>query len=1047
MQARKMAFVLPLMLLGTPSASAEERVDYHRHIRPILSDKCYKCHGPDKRKRRGGFRLDTKEGAFEDLGGYKAIVPGNAVESHLIKRIFHESPRKRMPPVASKLSLSSREKELLKKWIDQGAEWQRHWSFIPIEKAPLPRVKNQQWLQQAMDCFVLSRLEKEAIAPSPRAAKEKLIRRATFDLTGLPPTLAEIDAFLADQSPNAFEKVVNRLLASPHFGERLATQWLDLSRYADTYGYQSDVYRAMWPWRDWVIKAFNHNLPFDRFVTWQLAGDLLKNPTREQILATAFNRHHRQTNEGGSIEEEWRNEYVADRVNTFGYAFLGLTLECARCHDHKYDPIRQKEYYQLFSFFNNIDESGLYSHFTNAVPTPTLLLPNEGQEQAIRLIQDKIEKAEAREAQIAIEQREAFRQWLKNRPAKAEIPGLIGDFPLEQIEKGKITNRTNPKQSGRAGDNPKVVPGKVGNGILLSGENNLTIPVGGTFTRNDPFSIALWIYTPSFHERAVIFHRSRAWTDAGSRGYQLLIEKGHLSASLIHFWPGNAIRIRTKARVPLKQWTHVVMTSNGNSQASGLELFVDGKEAVCDTIRDHLYKNISGGGANSLTIGQRFRDKGFKHGRVDEIQIYNRAISALESAQLFNGKSLREQLQKPEAELTTAQREALWEYYIAAQSPRFQNYRKELKSLRQERSRLVDPIPEIMVMQEMESQRPTFVLKRGAYDAPGEKVERGTPTSVLPWSKDLPQNRLGLAQWLMSSKNPLTARVVVNRVWQSLFGRGLVGTPEDFGSQGQSPSHPELLDHMAFQLIDSGWDLKKLYRGILLSATYQQSSTASPALLKRDPQNLLLARGPRYRLTAEMLRDNALSVSGLLVSKIGGPPVKPYQPGGLWKEKSGKVYRRDSGEGSHRRSLYTYWKRTSPPPSMLTLDAAKRDICTVKRQATSTPVQPLVLLNDPQYVEAAIALAERARSRHKGLEAQIRAIFRTLTSRQPSTREMAILQALYREQLDWFQAQPQAMKQFLAIGDYKPKDQDSGLAALTVLAKAVLSFDEAVMKR
>jgi Protein of unknown function (DUF1553)/Protein of unknown function (DUF1549)/Concanavalin A-like lectin/glucanases superfamily/Planctomycete cytochrome C len=1026
------------------------KVDFNFQIRPILSDKCYNCHGPDPRKRKAGLRLDTKEGAFgTTASGSHAVVPGDLEASELARRITATDDTERMPPKSLGRSLSEREIDVLKRWIEQGASWKAHWAFSPPVTAMPPPVKKSAWVENPIDRFVLAQLEDENLKPAVEAGRERLIRRVTFDLTGLPPTLTEIDAFLADTTPGAYERLVDRLLASPRFGERMAVDWLDLARYADTYGYQADVYRAMWPWRDWVVNALNANLPFDQFLTWQLAGDLLAQPTRAQVLATAFNRHHRQTNEGGSIEEEFRVEYVADRTNTFGTAFLGLTLECARCHSHKYDPISQKEYFQLFSFFNSIDESGLYSHFTNAVPTPVLSLASAGQATVIATIEAQIRSAESEINQLAIKRQSAFEAWLKSATHEPAASGLIGDFPLDGTSGGKVTNRADAAKPGQASDDPEVVNGHSGKAMRFSGENNVTFPLGN-FDRFQPFSISLWINVPDHKDRAVILHRSMAWTDAGSRGYQLLIEDGRLSVGLIHFWPGNAIGIQARKAVPLDQWVHVAITYDGSSRASGLSLYVDGKIAPRDVVRDCLTKNITGGGNDFITVGQRFRDRGFKNGTVDELKIFKRELSALEVAQLWDGNSLTRALAAKPENLGERERHGLSVYFLSVFDGEYTSRLKALEGLRKRRSEIVDPVPEIMVMKELPSRRPAYVLKRGAYDAPGEQVEPSTPASLPPFKSSWPRNRLGLAQWLAAPNHPLTARVAVNRYWQAFFGRGIVATPEDFGSQGQLPTHPELLDWLARTFIDSGWDTKQLVRLIITSKTYRQISDVSPELLAKDPENLLMARGPRFRLSAEMLRDAALAAGGILAGPLGGPPVKPYQPPGLWEEKSGVAYERDEGAGSHRRSLYSFWKRTSPPPSMLTFDATTREVCAVKRQTTATPLQALVLLNDPQFVEAARALAQRAMKEGGcSLSERITFVFRSLTARRPTSRELVTLTALYQDQYDEFRAGRADARKLLDIGD---APLDSALdppefAAMTALAQAVLSFDEAVMRR
>ncbi|HTD88350.1 MAG TPA: DUF1553 domain-containing protein, partial [Candidatus Binatia bacterium] len=747
----------------------------------------------------------------------------------------------------------------------------------------------------SVDKFVRARLEREGLKPAPEAGKERLIRRLTFDLTGLPPTLQEIDEFLADKSPEAYEHVVDRLLASPAYGERMAVDWLDVARYADTYGYQADRFNHLWPWRDWVIQAFNKNLPFDDFIIWQIAGDLLPNATREQKMATAFHRNHRQTNEGGSVDEEFRVEYNADRVNTTASAFLGLTMECARCHDHKYDPIKQKDYYRMFAFFNSTDESGLYSHFTDAIPSPALLLYEGDQEKR---------------------HQELKRAVAENENKVARHPLITGgEIAHYTFDAGKGTNSVSSNYTAKLVESPQVVKGNFGDGLKFNGENSVTIEKVANFKRTDPFSFSFWLNIPEQRDEIVVMHHQQAGSDAGYNGYQFILENGQASFGLIHFWPGNALKVRTREKFPLNQWVHVVLTYDGSSRASGVKIFRDGMEAELEVVRDSLYKDF----ANNvpLTLAARFRGRGFKDGMIDDLKIYDRCL-------------------------------------VADIDP-------ELKKLRDEENALVNSVPEMMVMGDLPQPRPTYVLKRGAYDAHAEEVEPGTPDAIMPMDPSLPRNRLGLAKWLADPQNPLTARVMVNRYWQMFFGRGIVVTGEDFGSQGQLPTHPELLDWLAKHFMDSRLDLKALAKTIVMSATYRQSSQASPELLARDPENRLLARGPKNRLTAEMLRDNALAASGLLVRKIGGPSVKPYQPEGLWEEKSGGwKYEADKGEGLYRRSMYTYWKRASQHPMMITFDAAERNTCVVRRQTTSTPLQALVLLNDPQFVEAAEKLASHA---------------------------------------------------------------------------------------
>ncbi len=1010
-----LAVVLSLTVPAT--AAAEKPVDFDAQIQPILSDRCFLCHGPDGNKRQADLRLDREADAKD-----YAIIPGKPDESELFRRITSDDPAERMPPPRSKLSLTKEETKLIKRWIEQGANWQDHWAFNPPGPQPVPQVKNQKSVRNEIDAFIFSRLEQAGLTPSEAANRERLIRRVTFDLTGLPPTLEELDEFLGDKSPKAYERLVDRLLGSERFGERLAADWLDAARYSDTYGYQVDRDRFVWPWRDWVIRAFNRNLSYDEFITEQLAGDLLPGATDDQILATTFNRLHPQKVEGGSVPEEFRIEYVADRTQTFGTAFLGLTLECCRCHDHKFDPIAQKEYYQFSAFFDNIDEAGLYSYFTSSVPTPTLRMMDDATKEKLADQKSRIKEAEAKLSDLATQRREAFETWLETSP-KPDIPGRIAHLDFEDYKSGAN----------------KSVPGKVGQAVRLTGDDGIGLKVGN-FRRFEPFSVALWLNTPDVKERAVVFHRSRAWTDAGSRGYQLLIENGRLSASLIHFWPGNAIRIRTREPIPTNEWLHVAMTYDGSSRAGGLKLFINGQRADCEVVRDQLYKNITGGGGDNITIGERFRDRGFKDGLVDEFQVFNRQLTEFEIEQLHDDTSLSAAIQNSMGQ----NRDKLYEYYLSTVDPMIQKERDELKKLREEQAKLEEGLTEIMVMRELEKRRPTYVLKRGAYNARGERVEPRTPEVFPPFPEGAPRNRLGLARWLTRPDHPLTSRVAVNRFWQMMFGPGLVRTPEDFGRQGESPTHPKLLDWLARDFVEHGWDVKRLLKQIAMSATYQQSSKASKELIARDPENRLLARMSSVRLPAEMLRDNALAASGLLVNHIGGPPARPYEV-----EVSFKPVGRQKGEGLYRRSLYTYWKRTGPAPVMMTLDASKRDICRVRRERTATPLQTFVLMNSPQFVEASRVLAERMLLKNGGdAENLLGDMFRSLTSRRPNDRELQVLLKLFHQERKYFQEDPARIESYLQVGDspVDPKADKLRLAAAAAVANALMSFDEVVMK-
>ena len=1004
----RLPLLLALLAAGLGQAAAE--IDFGKQIRPILSDRCYFCHGPDENDRKAKLRLDTEEGARAALGGGMfAIAPGDLEHSEVYQRIISEDPEERMPPPKSNLSLSDEEVALIAKWIEGGAEYSKHWSFEAVPEVTVPEVEGgDRWGNNEIDRFVLARLAAEGLSPNPEASKERLIRRVSFDVTGLPPSLVEIDAFLADESPGAYEKMVDAYLAKPAYGERMASEWLDVARYADSYGYQVDRDRHVWPWRDWVIRAFNDNLGYDQFMTWQLAGDLLPDASDDQVLATTFNRLHSQKVEGGSTPEEFRVEYVADRNHTFGTAFLGLTVECSRCHDHKYDPLTQKEYYQMFAFFNNIDEAGLYSYFTPSVPTPTMALGGDAVRQKLAGLEAKVAALEKELATLSPEVGEAVAR---------EVRGEVEHLSFEKFN---------------AGAN-QIVPGKDGEAVKLTGDDAIKLK-HGNFPRWRPFTVSLWMNTPDLKERAVVYHRSRAWTDAGSRGYELLIEDGKLSAALIHFYPGNAIRVKTAEVLEPGKWAHVAVTYDGSSRAGGLRIYVDGKVARTEIVRDCLTKHITGGGGDNIAIGERFRDRGFKGGSVDEFRVFERELSAAEVAHLHGSLSL-----------DAASGESLRQYLLSAHDPKYQAKLKELQEARQQLFKAQDGVTEIMVMRELEDRRKSFVLERGAYDARGEEVEPDVPAWLGPMPEGASRDRLGLAQWLTDPRHPLASRVAVNRYWQLAFGHGLVRTPEDFGSQGALPTHRELLDWLSRDFMDNGWDVKRLMKQMLMSATYRQRSEADPSLLARDPENWLLARAPVYRLPAEMLRDQSLELSGLLVDKIGGAPVRPYEVA-----VSFKPVKQDQGEGLYRRSLYTYWKRTAPAPVMMALDASKRDVCSVKRERTASPLQALVLLNDPQLVEAARVLGEKLCVAHGEDQAALVAdAFRRVVGRVASDEELVVLGKLFEEQLGLFSQDPAKADALLKTGS-APRDGKLAaprVAAASVLVNGLLNFDAVVMKR
>ncbi|GAB3325850.1 DUF1553 domain-containing protein [Larkinella ripae] len=1079
-----------------------ETVDYNRHVRPIISDRCFKCHGPDKAKIEGGLQLANFEGAtLENKKGRRAIVPGSIAKSELVKRILTHDPEEMMPTPASNLTLSADEKATLIKWIEQGAEYKEHWSLTKIEKPSVPRVgqtilarwglasdAETAWVRNEIDRFTLAKMKELGLKPSPQAEKTTLLRRLYLDLTGLPPTPAEVEAFEKSTASDAYERVVDRLLASPHYGEQQAVSWLDLARFADSQGYQDDPMRNAFPYRDWVIKSFNQNLPFDQFVQYQLAGDLMPvspkpQEQREKILATAFNRLHAQSGENGIVPEEYRTEYVADRANTFGKAFLGLTMECARCHDHKYDPISQKDYYSLFAFFNQNKETGQITH--NGEACPTVMLPSEQAEQTLKLIRTSLQRIENRLQPARYET--AFTKWASHPTTDSTLnQGLLVYLPLDSEIKERYENRGQQEftafVTGDKERKPVPMPGKTGQALALRGDCGIGVlsekvdrldgklvespkrfGKGLNFERNQEFSVSIWVNPMQKGVEGAVFRRTN-YANEGYRGYSVKLNPDQtLTVLLSYVWPANCIELKTTNKLHLNRWQHLTLTYDGSAKATGVRFFVDGQPAHLTVITDHLTKGLLHGEFNSnkqgkfygFELGHDSQEKTLHDMGVDELRIYNRRLSELE-VQWLSGRPdpVTGLLRIPAAQRTAQQRQTLLEHYLLTADSLFARTRQHLSDMRGREIAVLSDIPEVMVMQELPApqRRRSFLLNRGVYDAPGSPVTAQTPLRLGKLPANYPQNRLGLAQWLLDESNPLFARVMVNRLWQNYFGNGLVKTQEDFGSQGDLPTHPELLDWLAVQFREENWDTKKFIRRLVLSATYQQSSKATPAELERDPDNQWLTRGGSYRLSAEQVRDNALAASGLLVRKIGGPSVYPYQPAGIWEALATRNtirYVQQHGDSLYRRSLYTIWKRTSPPPMMLNFDSPDRSLCTVRRQKTATPLQALVTLNDPQFVEAARVLAQRTMRSAAHPSARIRQFFLAAISRNPRPRELALMNDLYRVAYQRFVKAPEQAESLLKTGEY---GRDLGLngpelAAYTLVANTILNYDEATIKR
>ena len=1038
-----------------------EEIDFNRHIKPILSDKCFLCHGPDKNKISAGLQLHVPELAYAELTnnpGKYAIKPGDLNNSELFHRIISEDPNYFMPTPESHLSLSNYEKAALIKWIENGAEYKDHWAFIPPQKYNVPDVAVKENVNNTIDNFVIKRLEQEKLKPSIRANKELLLRRLSFDLIGLPPTLEELDAFLKDNSPEAYEKQVDRLLNSPHYGEQMALDWMDLSRFADTHGYSVDRYRDMSPWRDWVIKSLNENMPYDQFVTWQLAGDLLEDSTQEMKLATAFNRIHPNNMEGGIVNEEFLVEYAVDRVSTVGQAFMGLTVACARCHDHKYDPISQKNFYEMTSYFNNINESGQIS-WNSAMPVPTLLLTSDEEQKMLDYFENLIQDKESNIKKMkAIDVANNFEKWVSNKSYKSSImsgaeEALVAHFKLDN---NQLRDALNPKNKGgmfgvgtQGNHLINLKEGKFGKGIQFDGDTWLHLKNTGVFGRNDSFSIGLWANIPEDIENGTIFHKGEGAILYNWRGYHLKIVDNKLELMMANTAPGNAIIETSIDNFPKDKWIHLAITYNGSSKASGFKLFLDGKEMETKVNVDDLYKDIlfRNGNEPGLQLGARMRGKGIRGAIVDDIKVFDKELTALELWKLSGNKNLNILLSKDVASLSPIDKNLLESYYTSTISNKAKPLQKELAKIKKSYVDSVETIQEVMVMKETEEPKQSYVLERGIYNAYGEEVFPNVPEKILPMPKTYPKNRLGFSKWLFHKEHPLTARVVANRFWQHYFGIGLVKTSEDFGNQGEMPSHPELLDWLSIYFMESGWDVKAFQKLIVMSNTYQQSSIASPDLYELDKENRLLARGPSKRLSGEMLRDNALASSGLLNKKIGGESVKPYQPDGLWRVNNAS-YKQDQGDKLYRRSMYTIWKRSVPHPTIATFDTPSRSVCTTRRQETNTPLQALVMLNDPTFIEASRVLGKKMVD-YSDVKEGISKTFRQLTGREITTQELNILVELQSKEHQKFKDNSAKIKGWMNSGAFQINKSDDGalIAANTVVASTIMNSDATITKR
>jgi len=1043
-------------------AATEARgVDFNHDVRPILAEYCFKCHGPDRGARQAELRLDTFADATASRGEASAVIPHDLAASQLIQRITHSDPGQRMPPPSSGKTLSPDQIETLRQWITSGAKYEKHWSFVPAVRPRLADIgaPSSGWLRNALDCFVLARLQSEGLNPSTPCDRRTLIRRVSLDLTGLPPSLSEIRAFLSDKAPDAYERLVDRLLASPHFGERLTIDWLDAARYADTHGFNNDSTRTMWRWRDWVIDAYNANMPFDRFVVEQLAGDLLPGTTVNQRIATGFNRNHVINSEGGIIAEEYRVEYVADRVRTTTIVFLGLTMECARCHDHKYDPITQQDYYRFFAFFNNVPEYGEDGRIANAAPL--MRAPTLAQQVVVGQLQKLVAAHETAMQRIrrqlpadslatwVDEQREKLSQPTLNPAEEKYRDDLLAYVSFDQTDGDAVTDLARKDATILCKPKPVFCEGVVGAGLLLDSENFMDLGRDINMKKADSFSIGLWIRPDSTQSTTLIskvnYRANRASTAYGA-GYEIGVDNEEVVVRL-NTQPAYAIHVTSESAVQPRRWQHLLITYDGSKKAAGIRIFHNGRQLDTNVLSDGLSGGFDGG--VPLLVGRADSDDraGFR-GQIDEFCFFKRALSAEEIVSYVDPLLVANAL-------AAGHEDALVHQYLIATDQAYQGHWQSYLQKRDEIFNLERQFPLTMVMAEMEPARPTHVLQRGDYASPRELVAPTVLEELLvPLPADAPRNRLGLARWLTRADHPLTARVAVNRIWQQLFGTGIVKTAEDFGVQGEWPSHPDLLDYLAVEFVESGWDMKLLVRSLVTSATYRQESGVTPALLQLDPENRLLARGPRFRLPAELIRDQALAVAGMLQPRIGGASVYPYQPEGIFKDVvvgadyPGTKWLLSEGADLYRRSLYTFWKRTLPHPALATFDAPEREFCLVRRSRTNTPLQALVLLNDPIYLEASRRLAESVMADETGQRARVARCFELVTARAPNEAELQILLGQLHSRLDHYHKHPDAAASLLEIGASTADDSldPVELAAYTTIASILLNLDEAITK-
>lgn len=1039
----------------TRSAVAEPdgKLVYNRDVRPVLAEHCFACHGPDSASREADLRLDQREGAVAS----DAIKPGDPDGSELIRRIrLPDQEEGAMPPASAHRRLSEEDKAVLARWVAEGAEYQPHWSFIAPVRPAIPAVAGSAWVRNPIDAFILAELERVGLSPAPEADRRTLARRAALDLTGLPPSLEQVEAFVADSSPEAYERYVDGLLDSKRYGEHRGRFWLDYARYADTHGIHFDNYREIWSYRDWVIEAFNRNLPFDQFTTEQLAGDLLPAPTLEQRVATGFNRCNITTNEGGVIAEEYKVLYARDRTETTSLVWMGLTVGCAVCHDHKFDPITMKDFYSLSAFFNNTTQPVMDGNVPNTPP----VIPVPRPEDRVRFESLPGELAAARQRldQVRAAERERFGKVAAEWSADAltdsiSEAALVLHAPLGEGAGPAASMRIDGKVRMRFAEQPlRWGAGHVAPSALeLAADSVLTIgQVAADWDQGSSFSYGAWVFLNADNVGGAIL----AKMDEGNshRGFDLWLEGNRVGAHLIHAWPDNAVKAVTSAPLPANRWQHVFVTYDGSGGEAGLKIYLNGE---LQAQRQVQAGKLNGSIVNDvpLRIGARSQGQTPVGTRVQDVRLYARALPAEEVRSLATTTRIAYLVAKPAASRAAEESEELFAWWLAKESPDFSQASEMLQALQAEEAGIRAAGTIAHVMAENSEPAEAFILTRGEYDRRGERVTPEVPQVFPRMADDAPRNRLGLARWLLDPRHPLTSRVTVNRFWQEVFGSGLVETSDDFGITGRLPSHPELLDWLAVDFRETGWDVKRLLRLMVTSATYRQMAKVDADKAASDPANRLLSRGPRFRMDAEMIRDQMLEAGGLLSAKIGGPSVKPYQPEGVWEAvamrgSNTRDYRQDSGESLYRRSLYTFWKRSAPPAMLDIFNAPSREACTIRRDRTNTPLQALASLNDPQAIEAARHLATIALRTESDPQARIDIMARRVLSRLFAEAEQPIVMASLTALLRHYAEDDEAARALIGIGESPvPDDLPAGeLAAYTMLANELLNLDEALNK-